>query len=170
MPAADWSPSQRKLLGLWGPISSVVMQHADTATLWQTIRDAADRFGVSDLRPTIMDVNAIRSLAVSNRAAADALTRALPEYGLTGAHIGQTPLARDLADQARSPEFVVRYPHLYTVEGRDETHWMSSIITGTLQGFTKQSLLDLVNADAETWSSDYGVQHVGVGDVEILAR
>ena len=170
MPAADWTPPQRRLLGLWGPISSVVMQHADTATLWQTIREAADRFGISDLRPTIMDVNAIRSLAVGNRAAAERLTRALPDYGITDAHIGQTPLARDLADQARSPEFLVRYPHLFTVEGREETHWMSSIVQGSLQGFTKQSLLDLVNADAETWSLDYDVQHVGVGDIEILAR
>ena len=170
MPASDWTPSQRKLLGLWGPISSVVMQHADTATLWQTIRDSADRFGVSSLSPTIADVNAVRHLAVSNRNAFDLLTRALPEYGITGAHIGQTPLARSLADQARSPEFVVRYPHMFTVEGRDETHWMSSIITGSLEGFTKGSLLDLVNADAETWSSDYGVEHVGVGDIEILAR
>ena len=170
MPATDWTPSQRKLLALWGPISSAVLARADTATLWQTIRDAADRFGVSDLRPTLADVNAVRHLAVVNRASTDRLARALPEYGITGAMIGQTPLARDLADQARSPEFLVRYPHLFTVEGREETHWMSSIITGSLEGFTKESLLDLVNADAETWSLDYDVQHVGVGDIEILAR
>lgn len=170
MPAVDWTPSQRRLLGLWGPISSAVLARADTASIWRTIRDAADRFGVSDLRPTLSDVNAVRHLAVQNRVALDQISRALPEYGITGAMIGQTPLARDLADQARSPEFLVRYPHYFTVEGREETHWMSSVVTGTLAGFTKQSLLDLVNADAETWSLDYDVQHVGVGDIEILAR
>lgn len=170
MPATDWTPSQRRLLGLWGQISSAVLARADTATVFQTIRDAAERYGITDLRPTIFDVNAIRHLAVQNRAARDRLTAALGDHGITGAMIGQTPLARDLADQARSPEYLVRYPHYFTVEGREDTHWMSSVITGSLEGFTKQSLLDLVNADAETWSLDYDVQHVGVGDVEILAR
>ena len=170
MPATDWSPSQRKLLGLWGPISGAVLARADTATLWRTIRDAAARYGVSSLNVTIQDVNAVRSLAVGNRAAMERLQRAAPSDGIIGAMIGQTPLARSLSDQARSPEFIVRYLHAYEVNGVQETHYMSSIITGDLQGVTKDSLLATANEDAEQHALDYGVEHVGVGEVELLAR
>lgn len=170
MAATDWSPGQRKLLALWGPISGAVLARADTATLWATIRDAAARYGVPSLSVSIQDVNAVRSLAVGNRAAMERLQRAAPSDMVTGAMIGQTPLSRSLSDQARAPEFIVRYLHEYEVNGVSETHYMSSIVTGSLTGTTLDSLLNLANEDAEQHALDYGVEHVGVGDVELLAR
>lgn len=170
MPAADFTPNQRALLGLWGAFSSAAAQHLTTAELFAVLRDAREQVGAGGASLNIMDVNRIRSLASANARASTYLQRAGAAEGIIGRMIGQTPYARDLADQARSPEFLVRYPHTFKVNGELDTHYMTSIVQGNLEGFTKGSLLDLANADAETHALDYDVEHVGIGDIEILAR
>jgi hypothetical protein len=168
MPPFDLTPGARSLLSVWGAITAGVGERLPTQQLYSVIYNAQRDAGVTPGGFSMRDLSQLRSLAVSQRNADQALARASSSTGIGAEHIGTAPWSRGLNDRNLTPAYEVRFEHRVLLDNELVTFWRTSRIDGTLPG-TVGDVLDLVSEDAAALSEGYGVEHVDVGSVSLTA-
>jgi hypothetical protein len=164
----DFTEGQRKLLAYWGEIRSGVSQRVSTAELWEIVRNAATREGVTLQGVGILDMSRMRSIAAGQRTALENLAQARPDQVITGAMIARDLSARDERLQSLAPSWLVRFEHDVIVNGELQTVWRTSTFDNSLP-LTIADLRAAVENDAEAMADDYDVSHAGIGQLEISA-
>lgn len=153
----------------WGVINSAAAEALTTAQLWDQIRGFEAEQGISRPAGLFTAVSSMRSLAVSQRIARDALTNADASVALTADHIAQDISSRPLSEQALAPAYQVRFKAtVLTAEGSLD-RWLTVVNNGILPA-TKGDLVALVASSAIDMSTTYGQLLVGLtGDLMITA-
>lgn len=164
----DFTPGQLQLLAYWGTIQQAVSERASTADLWSAVRNVAAAEGVSFIGVTATDMSALRGIAAGQRNARETLAAARPDQAIEPTMIASDLSARGQAEQNLAPSWLVRFEHDITVNGQLQTVWRTSTIDGFLPA-TKSDLLASVTQDAVGMADDYGVTHIGVGQMQISA-
>ena len=164
----NFTQGQQKLLLYWGEIVSSVFQRASTAEVWDVVRNAATREGVDLSGVRLTDMNALRSIATRQRNSQSVLNSARPGTLLDASMIGTDVSARPADVQLMSQKYVLRFQHDVTIDGQLQTFWRSSTIDGS-PGVTVDDLRQRAEQDAEALADDYGVTHVGIGLMQLVA-
>src|SRR5215831_7984622 len=162
----EFTPGQKTLLAFWGTIQAGVAQRAQTAELWASIRDAAQREGVTLGGASAIDLGRLRSIAAGQRNSMETIQRARSTDAIDSRMIAQDVSARPQAEQDLAPQFIVRFEHDITIDGQLQTLWRSSVFEGPLPA-SLSDLRSAIEADAEALAEDYGVTHIGVGRIQI---
>ena len=163
---ADLSPGATKLLAYWGNIQSAVAARASTADLWNTVRTAAAAEGYDIAPANAIDMGTLRSLAVSNRNAMEALAAAPATAAFDYTMLGTELYARSPAEQALAPLYLVRFEHNVTEDGEPATVWRTDTFRGMLPP-TKDELQAQLDADAQLLAEEYTQSHVSIGAISI---
>ncbi len=164
----ELTPGQKKLLPWWGIIQAAVSQRVQTAEIWQLVRDAATREGVTLSGVSAADMSRMRAIPAAQRNAAENLQRSRPTDAITASMIAQDISARSAQDQILAPKWIARFEHDFTVEGELQALWRSSIFEGSLPA-SIGDLRNTLEADAEALAADYDVTHIGIGRIQIAA-
>ncbi len=153
----------------WGIINSAAAESLSTAALWDQIRGFEEEQGISRPAGLFTAVSSMRSLAVSQRIARNALTNAAADVALTADHIAQDISSRPLGEQALAPAYQIRFKAtVLTAEGSLD-RWLTVVNNGILPP-TKGDLVSLVASSAIDMSTTYGQLLVGLtGDLMITA-
>lgn len=164
----DLTPGMKKLAPWFGVIQGGTWQGLSTEELWDRLRDAVafDKLPLPEVSAT--DVSRLRGIAASQREAMNEFRRATAETTIAASMIAQDISSRPLTEQALTPRFMVRFEWQSTEGGELLTEWKTSVWTGVLPP-TKDSLLEQIGRDAERLGDDYDREHVGIGDILILA-
>jgi len=141
---AGWqSGALGSLRGLWGTIQSAVSERATTAQLWQSIKD-------SPYEGTFQQVNALRSIAVQIRGAAENYAAAGPDQAIDSTMIASPPWARTGEQQRARQQYQIVVP--YTAPGRPQdeisgwiTTWTTALpaTVAEMDAFASAHLLEL---------------------------
>ncbi len=154
----------------WGEIRSATAQHATTAQLWSSVKDALARDGYSGFeKGSFVRMNQLRGLASSQQYTMEALAKAADDASLDSRFIAQDIDSGPLDFQALSKEYKVQYEHLINVGGEDKTVWRTdffSSLPGT-KGELIAELQDEGDMLTQTGGTDEGADHVGIGNVLI---
>lgn len=163
------SPSPNPFGAYWGIINSAAAEKLTTTALWDQIRGFEEEQGISRPQGLFTAVSSLRSLAVSQRIARDALTGAADNVALTADHIAQDISSRPLGEQALAPAYQIRFKAtVLTAEGSLD-RWLTVVNNGILPQ-TKGDLVSLVASSAIDMSTTYGQLLVGLtGDLMITA-
>ena len=164
----NFTPGQQKLLLYWGNIVNSVFERASTADLWANVRFVAQREGVDLSRVRMTDMNVLRSIAARQRTSQENLNAARPGSVITASMISTDLSSRSPQAQQLAPKSVVRFQHDITVDGQLQTIWRSSTIDGPVPT-TVDDLRARVEQDAEAMADDYGVTHIGIGLMQLVA-
>ena len=153
----------------WGIINSAAAERLTTAQLWDQIRGFEEEQGISRPAGLFKQVSAMRSLAVSQRIARDALSSLAADGGILAVDIALVIYARPPAVQALAPSYAVRFKaSVLTGEGTID-RWLTITDISVLPA-TKGELTSLVASSALGMSTTYGQLLVGLtGDMMITA-
>lgn len=162
------TPEERRATQYWGSIEGVTRAGGSVTDLWRGINEQAAALGYDTAGISAIDVNRLRSLAVSNRNAERSLDRLGPDDLITGDAIGQAPWARSLNEQNAVPMWSVRFEHIVIVDGEEVTQYRTSVFTGEVPR-TRRELELALEEDGENLAGEYEVEHVGIGGYTILA-
>lgn len=157
----------KRALGFYGAVEAAVQQRQSTAELWDSLRAAAESFGLESPGLSLQDVNQLRSMAAGVRNSGEAFGHAQGSYGIDASMIASAPWSRPLAQQAGLKMFQVRFQHQTTGPNGPETNWRSVFLNGPLPP-TKDDLLASIEVDAQQFAMRYGHEHVGIGSLTLL--
>lgn len=145
-----------------GVINAGAQARASTADIWAAVRGEAERLGITDLSGGFVAVNEYRSIYAGQRNAATAFGGASDAELFTRAYAPEDINARNLADQALFPEYMVRFdmqvidqdgnPTIRTVTMKDT--WLPDMTVGDVRQAVLESAAGLAN--------DYGITLTGV--------
>lgn len=159
-----------KALQFYGAARGAVAQRVSTAGFYQALNNAAAGFGMEGHGLTFQEVNQLRSAAAGVRNAGESFTRAPGSNVIEAKYIGVEPYARSIADRDAQPLYHVGI-NLTTADrntGELTTSYKRVQFTGQLS-ITKDTLLTLVQQDAEQLAAVYETEYIGHDVLEILA-
>lgn len=152
----------------WGAIQGAAARGENTAGVWQAVRDASEALGYENNLISFQDVNRLRAAAGAVNRAALAFGSADGSEPVTSSHFAVAPYSRDQDQMNALGLYQARVQHVTNVDGREETTWRTITFTGGLPP-TVNDLRDAIDQDSEAMADQYGVQHVGVGSIQIMA-
>lgn len=153
----------------WGIVNSAAAEKLTTAQLWDQIRGFEQEQGVSRPQGLFQAVSSMRSLAVSQRVARDALTGLGADAAILAEHIAQDISSRPPGEQALAPAYQIRFKATVLTGAGTQDRWLTIINNGLLPA-TKGELTTLVASSAIDMSTGYGQLLVGLtGDMMITA-
>lgn len=164
----DLSPEAQRALAYWGPISRAASEHMTTRELWGAIRAESERLGLPSPGVTVRGVSQLRGLAGGIESRAREFNTYSDSRVLRGSMAAQAPWSRPLGEQRALPQYQIRFQHQYTSRGEQVTEWRTTMIPARLPR-TVGDLRDLVAGDALQLARKYGVEHLGIGDLQVLA-
>lgn len=162
------SPGERKALFYFGVVEAGTIAGENTAQIWQRIRDAAAAQGLSSPGITIQQVNQLRASANLIKAATGRLGKGYGPSPIEGSMIGEAPWARPLNQRQATQMWQARFEHTFIEGGEQSTHWRTVTFTNELPGSVEefnQAIFD----DAAGMADAYGIEHVGIGSISLLA-
>lgn len=165
---SDLTPEGKDALRWWGVIEESARYGMTTEDLWNNLRDAAEEAGLSGPGVTITGVNELRSLATRIQNSGRQLERIGLDTVLTHEHIADAPWSRTDTERSAYGIYQVRYQHTTVTTEGPETTWRTSIFRGQLPE-TLGELQSAVAEDAQALADKYGVSHVDLGSMHILA-
>lgn len=168
MAKSDLSPAVQKALAYWGVIELAAEARATTADMWSWIRDAAEELGKASPGVTVQAVSYLRGVAGQIQERARLFDALADSRRVTGRYVSTPPWARALAAQRALPMFQVRYRHTFLNQGVEQTEWRTSMFQGRVN-HTAGQLRQLIDLDAENMARKYGMEHVGVSDLQVMA-
>jgi hypothetical protein len=163
---ADLSAGTLKLSAYWGAANAAAAQRLSTADFVQYIQDAAAAEGQTIAGANAIDYGRLRSAAVTNRNAAEALNAAPSPGTIDFTMMGSELFARDQASFNAAPMFIVRFEHNVLVNGEPVTVMRSDVFRGLLPP-TKDALMQQLNMDAQLLGDEYNQTHVSIGSISI---
>lgn len=155
-----------RLAMFWGVIQSAVNQRKSTAEVWQAVKSEAEKQGVSLAGVRIQDMNTLRGLAARVRNASENFMRADLDAVIDPTMVSHYINSRDLNAISQAPIYQVRFQHVVSEFGEEQTIWRTVRYTVDLP-LTKGELLDELEAGAMQMASEYGQEHLGIGQIEI---
>lgn len=164
----DLTPAARKALAYWPQIELAAAERMTTADLWSTIQDAAEELGLASPGVTLRGVSELRGIATTIQASGRRLERLMDSADLTGRHVAEAPWSRSLAERDALGIYQVRYQHTTLTPEGPETNWRTSVFYGQLPGSVGE-LRDALAEDAAQLANKYGVDHVDLSNVQVLA-
>lgn len=167
MAKSDLPQSAKDALPYWGVIEMAAREHATTADLWSWMRDLADELGLHQRLPTVQGVSILRGMAGEIVERGRQFGELPDSRRVTGRYVTTPPWARAGAAQRALPMFHVRYQHTFVHNGEELTQWRTSVFTGRVQ-HTAGQLRELVALDAANLAQEYGTDHVGVDDLQVM--
>jgi hypothetical protein len=143
------------LRAYWGVIRSNTFARATTTQLWQSISAWEQQYNI--LRPggLFRAVTALRSLAVSQRGAAESLAKASGGDAITADMIAQDINSRPLTEQSLAPKYLIRFEANMLTDQGATTRWMT-VTTNNLAGLVKDDLLGRLDEAGIDMSTGYG--------------
>lgn len=160
------SPAAKAALAYWPQIELAATEGLTTADLWSLIRDAAEDIGLASPGVTVQGVSQLRGIAGSVQARSRQIAKLAGTKTLAGSLLTVAPWARERAERQASPLYHVRFQHTTRENGELTTQWRTSVFGGKLPG-TIGDLRRLIDVDAEQIAKKYGVDHVGVDNLQI---
>lgn len=152
----------------WGVVEGAARQGLGTAAIWDAIREHAAALGLESPGVTAQDVSRLRGQAGGIIRAENALGRAPAQQGI-GAEMIATPwFGRTLDRQNAMPVYQARFEHTVLRDGVEVTEWRTVTFRGALPA-TVGALADAVDLDAAQMADNYGVEHLGVGTISLMA-
>lgn len=171
MAALTLTAGIKSLLGQWGSINAAASQRLGVSGAWSAVKEG---MGLTPTQTavgvaTIADMNAVYGLAAGNRNAMETLGAAADSASITAEMVGLTPNARSLSARNAAPAHNVRIAFTHTVTGTMQTDWATIQLAGSLDSYTKGSLLDYLSTVAGTLVTAYGWTTVTMTTVSINA-
>ncbi len=161
------SPAAEKALGYWGVIELAAAAHANTADMWEWIRQAADELGLASPGVTVQGVSELRGRAGEIVRTAEQFAKLPDAKRVTQRYVAHPPWARTFVEQRALPKFAVRYQHTFIQNGNLQTEWRTSVFPGRLN-HTAGRLRSDVELDATNLARKYATEHVGTANLQIL--
>lgn len=153
----------------WGEISRTANAGGDVKAMWNNVREQATAMGWATPGVSATDISRLWSRAIQVRNAAAAFNAADPADQMDRRYLADAPWGRPLQDQNAAGKWLVRFAHETEDEdGIRSTEVRSVYIDGQLPP-TVGELSNVIEQDAGELAEKYGVSHVGVQVLEILA-
>ena len=161
------SPGAEAALPYWSIIEAAATEHWRTEVLWDALRSKAAEYGLASPGVTITGISQLRGIAGGIRARGQSVEAMPNSRPLAGRYWTQAPWARTLGEQRTAPMQQVRFQHTFIRNGETVTEWRTSIMEGKAPR-TVGELRSRVQSDAINMSKKYGVEHVGIGALQLL--
>ncbi len=146
-------PSDDAYQRYWGPILAAVEERADTATIYQVVRDEVAKSGQPAPPGMFHAVTQIRSAAVQYRQAGVLMAKAADDATVDSRLAPQAIWSRDLGDQAISPKIQVVFQLTHQLPGQESvTEWRTAYDIDWTPDMTVGELRDAVQEAAEAMS------------------
>jgi hypothetical protein len=168
MASNQLTQAETAALAYWPQIEYAARSGLNTADLWATIRDAAEELGLSSPGVTIQGVSGLRSRAVAIQRREETFAGLADSKRLTGRDVGTAPWSRSPGERRALPKFQVRFEHTFNQAGEQRTEWRTALFEGKLPR-TAGELRALVEGDAVQLGNKYGVEHIGIDSLQLLA-
>lgn len=164
----DLSDAAKRALVYWPQIEFAARYRLTTADLWSTIRDAAEQAGWASPGVTLRGVNQLRAIATQIQNAGRNFARADEDQRLDYTMTAGAPWSRSDAERGALPMWQARFEHTFMQDGEEVTEWRTSVFAGRLPA-TVADMRAAIAEDAEQLADKYGVDHVGISGVHVLA-
>lgn len=162
----NWG-SQRASV-FWGTAQAAAREGYTTAQYWQALNEHAQSLGLDRPEISAIDASRLRGQAGRGLRAAQALQGSELNTAITGDMISVAPYSRDLASRNSYGQWQVRFAHTVIGEEGEDTQYRSVVFSGQLP-YTVGELMDAVEGDAIEMANDYGVEHVSISDLSLIA-
>lgn len=166
----ELTPGAKAGLRYFGAIQGAVDRRASTADIWAAIRGASESFGVETAGIDVKAVNVLRSYAADIRNKTENLTAAPDFHAIDGSHISTAPWARPLEQRDAIGKWQARFEHVTLDDGVISRDYRTVIFSGQLPGDgSVGTLRSEVESDAAELANKYNLEHVGIGDITLMA-
>jgi hypothetical protein len=165
------TPGVQKLLQYWGVLLSSGAQRFTTASLWATVRSAANAAGNELSGVTIQDMNFLRAAANSLLRASSNLTNAADTDAIEASMLSRAPWSSVQAGADLIQRYGVRYEaQILTGEGM-ANRWMTDYYYDQLPATVGDLRTDLIGSaqqNAANGSPPTGGIVTGIGQMQII--
>jgi hypothetical protein len=159
------SPEARSYAYAWGVIQAAVEGRANTASIFQAVRDEAESLGMDTPAGMWQAVNELRSIAVQMRNAGEAFNRASPDTTFSYQLAPLDVNARAPDDRALFPEYVARFDLQATGPNGEAITRTLTMRDSWAPGITVGDVTDAVTEAAIGMSQRYGLEFGSVGNI-----
>lgn len=167
MPANNLS--SQTSLAYYGAILGAAQGGANTQDVWAAVRAMSEALDGGYPLPSIQDVSRMRSHANSEINATNTLARADAQQRIESTMIGLPPYARDANERQLSQRWQVNFEHhTRDSEGNLSVEW-KTVMFGSMN-MTVGELRDRVENAGQAIADKYGVEHVGIGQINLIER
>lgn len=164
------TPGQGRVnpLFYYGAIEHAARQGASTADIWSQLRGMADNAGLPRVGLSASQVSTLRGQAGRRIAAERSFAGLADDFGIGPRDVVVPPWARPLAERNATPDYAAQFLHTFTDNGVQRSEWRTVRFS---DGFpaTAGDIRRAIELDAQAMADKYGVQHLGVSNIALLA-